>query len=399
MSGSIPAPVASRHLAYLDGLRGLAALFVVLHHCWYEIWTGGRETAPAWTHWLFFGHLSVDVFIVLSGFCLMLPVVRAEGTLRGGSGQFFKRRAWRILPPYYAATAFSLLLIWTLIGHKTGERWDYALPVTGRGIAAHLLLVHNFLPNYLYQINYAFWSISLEWWIYFLFPVLVLSWKRLGPLLTTVLAAAFSMALALKCLHHFGNSFTLQYIALFVFGMLGAELARTTRPRLLRIQERLPWGLLTIILTAATLLAINGKLPHIVGQEREDFVVGLWATSLLVLLALRPASSACRAFSQKPFVALGTFGYSLYLIHAPLIQVIVQYLLPPLHLLPTAQFWVIECLGVPLIVAVAYGFHLAFERPFVSKPSQPAPKTSVKPKRLLWKVLHPDSQEAGDCLT
>ena len=110
-------PPARLRLNHVDGLRALAALYVVLHH----IWLDGRpeDRAHDWGSWLRHGHFAVTLFIVLSGYCLMLPVVRGDGTLRGGIVPYLKR-ARRILPPYYAALGVTILLSTFLIGHKTG---------------------------------------------------------------------------------------------------------------------------------------------------------------------------------------------------------------------------------------------------------------------------------------
>src|SRR5439155_24453768 len=117
------APSHSRRLAHLDGLRGLAALAVVLHHIWLTIWPFeyGREPRglARVTDVLAYGHFPVGVFIVVSGFCLMRPVC-ASGGLEGDALGFLRRRARRILPPYYAAVAFSLVLIWTVVGSDSG---------------------------------------------------------------------------------------------------------------------------------------------------------------------------------------------------------------------------------------------------------------------------------------
>lgn len=69
------------HLTVLDGIRGVAALYVVLHHAYYSVvGESGGMTLPAATRWatvwLTPGHYAVVVFIVLSGYCLMLPLVR-----------------------------------------------------------------------------------------------------------------------------------------------------------------------------------------------------------------------------------------------------------------------------------------------------------------------------------
>lgn len=366
-------PVAVRdkaraHLGYLDSLRAAAAIFVILDHCWYEIWPSWGPKPPAWTSWLGLGHAAVDLFIVLSGFCLMLPVVRGDGVLRGGALSFFRKRARRILPPYYFGTAFSLLLIWTLVGRPTNTHWDVSLPVTGHAILVHLLLLQNFTPSYIAKINHAYWTISLEWWIYFLFPPLVLAWKRLGGGAVTAFCIVASSLLGSACSARFHSSFTLQYIALFAFGMLGAEIVYGHGHAALFCRNRLPWGLIACSMTVLAWFAATGKVPHFGLGERSDFLVGLWAMCLIVTLGLRPSSLLGRALSQQGIVFLGSFAYSIYLIHAPLIQVLWQYVLHPLHLAPLPTFLLLTLCGTPLIIACAYGFHLACERPFMSKP-------------------------------
>ncbi|HVD88699.1 MAG TPA: acyltransferase family protein, partial [Jatrophihabitantaceae bacterium] len=83
----------------LDGIRGLAALYVVVHHCWLVSFHGyPANTGPAWLGWLVYGHLAVVVFIVLSGFSLAIAPAR-RGWRLGGTVRFAQRRAWRILPP------------------------------------------------------------------------------------------------------------------------------------------------------------------------------------------------------------------------------------------------------------------------------------------------------------
>ena len=138
------------HLLFLDGLRALAALFVVMHHSWLEIWPPEYHRAPLGlmakaSGWLFFGHYAVALFIVLSGFSLMLSVVRNNGILRGGMKTFFLRRARRILPPYYFALGISLLLCLTVIGKPTGTHWDSSVGFGKRDVLHHLLLMQDIL--------------------------------------------------------------------------------------------------------------------------------------------------------------------------------------------------------------------------------------------------------------
>ena len=97
-----------RRLAGLDGVRGLAALFVVVNHVFLRAFPGYPvDHAPLWAGWFIYGRFAVVVFIVLSGFSLALSPAR-HGWRLDGISQFALRRARRILPAYWAALAFSL---------------------------------------------------------------------------------------------------------------------------------------------------------------------------------------------------------------------------------------------------------------------------------------------------
>ncbi len=71
----------------LEGVRGLTALYVVVHHCWLLAFPGfPANTGPGWTEWLLYGHFGVVVFIVLSGFSLAIRPARTGwqiGDVRG----------------------------------------------------------------------------------------------------------------------------------------------------------------------------------------------------------------------------------------------------------------------------------------------------------------------------
>lgn len=171
------APDGRLHLAAVDGLRALAALFVVAHHIHRTLWWPNSPPPGIrpFVSPLLYGHYAVSVFIVISGFCLMLPVIRADGMLPGGVVRFFRRRALRILPPYYCAIAFTALFV----DHNIDKKQ----------MLAHLFLVHNLWASTYNGINGTFWSIAVECQIYLLFPLLVLLWRCWGPVPTTLLAS------------------------------------------------------------------------------------------------------------------------------------------------------------------------------------------------------------------
>src|ERR1051325_304421 len=109
-SGGAVTPGARRRRPGLDGIRGLAALFVVIHHCFLMSYPGYPvANGPVWTHWMIYGHLAVVVFIVLSGFSLAVAPARSGWQL-GSMKRFAFRRAWRILPPYWPALVYSMIV-------------------------------------------------------------------------------------------------------------------------------------------------------------------------------------------------------------------------------------------------------------------------------------------------
>jgi peptidoglycan/LPS O-acetylase OafA/YrhL len=324
-----------------------------------------------WT--MSFGREAVAVFIVLSGFCLMLPVSRRGGVLEGGAWVFFERRARRILPPYYFAVGLSLLMIWTIIGKKTGNHWDLTLPANGKAIVTHLLLVQDLFKDSSARINHAMWSISVEWRIYFLFPLLVLFWRTRGPVLTTLVGLIGSCLLVrlfmrFNWLNTGSYGMCPQFIGLFILGMLGAELTYSRAPLSKSIRLALPWGLvcaglLALVISLKTLKIWRGTLMP---DYLLDYFVGLFSMSLLVCAGTANSSLTQRALSWRPLAFVGTFSYSLYLMHAPFLQVLSQYVLTPLGFSPARTLVALVLLGTPIVVVFCYIFFHFCERPFLN---------------------------------
>src|SRR2546421_594614 len=199
-----PLPYERGRLPFIDGLRGLAMLWVLVYHCWVHtvrtpipVSVGARHldlTAPR-----HLGYLGVQLFLVLSGFCLTYPLAR-----RGAAGmtldlrRFFRRRAWRILPPYYVALAAFALLPTVERGIRSalGQDASEVSHVTAGQLVSHVLMVHNFSLAWMGAINASFWTLALEWQLYMLFPLLVWGFRRWGPGRT--LAAVLAITLAYR---------------------------------------------------------------------------------------------------------------------------------------------------------------------------------------------------------
>jgi len=81
----------------------------------------------------------------------------------------------------------------------------------------------------------------------------------------------------------------------------------------------------------------------------------------------------------KPLVAVGLFSYSIYLVHAPIIQGVWLLSSKTLGLSFFPTLGVMLAVGLPLVVALSFAFHLVFERPFLNsttKLNSPRPLAS-----------------------
>jgi peptidoglycan/LPS O-acetylase OafA/YrhL len=369
------------HLTYLDGLRGLCALSVVLGHAG----DGGSQLSaqgslPARLTFYLFSHsalYAVPIFIVLSGYCLMLPVARSkEGQLPRGVGEFFVRRARRILPPYYAALALSLALIAITAHWRATLPNDWlaqSLPAFTPGVlASHLLLVHNLSEAWIHKIDGPMWSVATEWQIYFVFPPLLLLWRRTG-LFVMVIAAFVLGNLPHFLLHKALDSACPWFLGLFALGMAAALINFSPHEPYLTWRRRVAWrglaaGLYALFIVAFAVKPAQLTYPFYI----MDSLFGA-ATACLLIYCTRhltdptPGSRpiALRILEARVPVALGIFSYSLYLIHFPIVFLLLDWMHGQPYA-PALKLGLVWLVAIPLIVLLAYGFHLAFERRFMT---------------------------------
>lgn len=367
----------SRHFPYLDGLRGMAALYVVFHHAYMEV----KQTyefpllTQYLTDWLFYGQIAVDLFIVLSGYCLMMPIVMSNGHLVGGFFQYLSRRARRILPPYYAALVLSILFILLVPGmnQPNGVRWDNALPaMTPGALLSHIFLVHNLSPKYAHLINPPMWSVATEWQIYFLFPIVLLPiWQRFGNIVTIV--AALSIGLAPHFLFNKGNTACTWFIGLFAFGMVAAtiNLSSLNSPKkILRWSSVLGIGAMTGLISIAY---SNGDwlwdniyfMDTLAGFSFACFLV--YCTNYCLNFDQSYHPTILKIMASRYAVLLGSFSYSLYLVHFPVLSLLQRWVAPLGFSLPVA-FTFFLVIGTIASLAVSYLFHILIERRFMRKP-------------------------------
>ena len=353
-----PAGGAQRRVAGLDGIRGLAALFVVLNHIFERAWQGyPANPAPFWASWMFYGRFAVVVFIALSGFSLGLGPARSGWRFKS-IGTYAHRRAWRILPPYWAALGFSLVMTWFVLAQP-----GWAVP-NGKSVVVYGLLVqdafHAGTPNK------AFWSIAIEAQLYFLLPLLLLLVRRVSARAMVGLVAAVVVTVGLLAPHvALLNTALIRFApdlaVAFAVGLLAAGIVTASE----RTRSR-PWAgyALAATVPVIALMVVEGSTWSNLNLFWLDLA---WAPAIgcfLAAIATSRPRPVVRFLNTRLPRSLGTCSYSLYLTHVPIV-IAVSYGLVLGHVTPGApMFFVLAAVLLPVTVGFARLFAAVFELPF-----------------------------------
>jgi peptidoglycan/LPS O-acetylase OafA/YrhL len=341
----------------LDGLRGLAALYVLLFHCWLLTMPGFPENSgPAWLGWLMYGRLAVVFFLVLSGFSLAISPAR-NGWHLGGVSRFLRRRAWRILPPYWAALALSLAVARFVVPAS------HFGPPTGTTI-----LVYGFVFQDMVTAptpNGAFWSIGVEAELYLVFPLLLLVRRRLGAVVlvagVTILVVARGLLAPNASPVEGVNWLTPNLAPVFVAGLVGAGIV--VAPEKVR---RLSWHWLAALaaLPVVALVVGKGSAWTVDHYFWIDLAVAPAMTMIIAAVATGRPAVLMRLLATRPMRGLGDFSYSLYLVHLPIVVIVCRKMAPHFVSPGLPAFWFTLTLALPASVLAAWLFAKLFELPF-----------------------------------
>ncbi len=347
-----------QRLPGLDGVRGLAALFVVVDHVFLRAFPGYPvDRAPFWAGWFIYGRFAVVVFIVLSGFSLALSPAR-HGWRLDGVSRFAHRRARRILPPYWAALALSLAVAW-LVVPPPGQAAPDAKSVVVNG-----LLMQNLVgaPSP----DRSFWSIAVEAQLYVLFPLLLLMVRRWGAgvmvaTVTLVVATVGILGPHVSRLDVFVIQSPPDLAALFALGVVSAGIVGASRAR-----RSWPWAGLALAAAAPVLAVIGWRgsvwtLDHLFWV---DLALGPAIACLLASLATGRPAPLLRVLDARPIRNLGSSSYSLYLTHGPIVVVVCERIVAGRVRQGVPAFVVSLALVVPLTIVFARVFASVFEIPF-----------------------------------
>jgi len=352
---------------YVEGIRALACLTVVLNHA-------VAEAYPVLYHvdippmlsflnlWFAFGHHAVTAFIVVSGFCLGLPLAAGDFSKPVAFGQFMARRLARIVPPYYAALVMSLLVCYTMFKFPSGMHFDFSAHPRPSDIAAHVLLIQNVFGTG--QINYSLWSIATELHIYMLFPFLVAMLRKRNGWIAAAAIAVAAYGISYLVMDTRLDRAAVHFVGAFICGIAASWVTRSEHPVAKRLRTFSGWPLVALGGLAGIVFWTN-SLPfaqYQAFQLAQDAVVMLAITALLI--ACTKVKSPLRLLLEaKPLVWIGERSYSLYLLHVPIQAALLKVAISTLDLTHTERLVFSLTFGLGILLGLTWVFHRVVEIP------------------------------------
>lgn len=307
LTESQPVPLKEDRLPFLDGLRGLAAVWVIASH--------SLDFTGANIKYIHRGDIAVDLFMILSGFLMAYHYYMREDKEPWHKPstwkKFYIRRFFRIAPLYYV-----LLFVFCVIGPVMGG-WRIELERQLPGvhhtdpirffdqsltnILMHLSFLFGFSKEFVVRTPMPDWSVTLEMQFYLLFPFLMLLFRRYYFVLAVPALYAVSYQIN-AFLYHDGFMKPSILPMSMVYFMMGMLLALFNRYR----DDRLK---------GACALALTFWLAWL---TQERFVIAL---ALLFTLLLNPKTVGkpfqfiSQLLGSRFSTWLADMSYGAYLIH------------------------------------------------------------------------------------
>lgn len=372
---------SSRFVA-LDGLRGVAAVMVVVYHFllatslsdeYLRVLSGETAASPVVDliantplRYLVMGPEAVIVFFVLSGFVLVLPMLSGRGL---DLWNYLPRRLLRLWLPSAAAVVLAVIVIIATQQDPAQVRSSWSQAFSFPTLTAADVVDSFFLITGSPKLNNPLWTLRWELLFSLLLPIAVL-------LVSYVKRGRWLWLLACGAASGLGAVIGVQALTYGPVFLAGGMLASIVVARVGDTSRRSSWawfvgGIVLIGTPDIVRLGLPGDLQGFLRPFSQGFVV---IGAALLVYALIGDSRLSRFFALRFFRFLGRISFSLYLVHVPL-------LLGAIHLVPDHPMRAM-LVALPLIFLVAWGFTRVVEEPSAAFARRVGERASLSARRL-----------------
>ncbi|MCD0474672.1 acyltransferase [Flavobacterium sp. EDS] len=343
------------HYEILDGLRGVAAILVVIFHV-FEVHSHGDFTKLIINH----AYLAVDFFFLLSGFVLAYAYDDRWGTM--SLKDFFKRRIVRLQPMIIAGMLIGAILFY--FQDSPGMGWGGIHDVPLWKMLLVMLIGFTVIPvgrgldirgwSEMHPLNGPAWSLFFEYIANIAYALVLRKTSKIVLSILTILAAGITIHYALT--NPAGNiiggwtiddptQLRIGFTRLTFPFLAGLLLARIGKLRYTK----------NAFLSASLLLIVFLSVPHLGGDNNiwnrlfECFCI-IILFPFVIWLGAGGKVQGKKAAGVCKF--LGDISYPVYITHYPIAYVYMAWVTN--NKLSLAQSWPYFLLTVIVSIAVAY---------------------------------------------
>ncbi|EHO16563.1 hypothetical protein HMPREF9623_01262 [Stomatobaculum longum] len=317
-------------IAGLDGVRGIAALFILLYH-WFFI--GALQGFYSKTIYLplgFWGEYGVDVFFILSGFAILYST--GKGIT---AGLFLKKRLLRVYPTFFVAATFVLIM-------------RIAIGIEPRGQLIAYITSFTMMTDVVGRepLSSIYWTLMVECKFYLLVAAMIKLhiWKehKYGVMYAWVILSFFVTQPILSSL------LVLKYSSHFVMGILMYLTYYKERDA-----RMIPLSILSAIGIYRNMTGFQAWIVGSFSEANYSQMTILFA--LLLILATIFSAPYYKGWSERTqhiFAWLGRLSFAFYLIHADFGSALYRQLMIAFHWNETF-IWIVMGLDFAFVTLLA----------------------------------------------
>lgn len=349
----------------LDGLRFLAAIGVL----WIHSWT--LHGNPRWyvgnidlANLLAIGGNGVDLFFVISGFCMYYFYASKSDFSYHDFYRFLVKRWVRLSPAFYVAT-----IIYILVG-----KYIYHQKIDGLSNFLHSVFYLNDIFRQYVTASH-FWTLSVEWQFYFIIPILLIYQNRIGFKRTFIIVFSLITLSALTVIFILKDKSDELTLTLLFHGIefgCGVIAARLLIKNNSFFKNRIVWLALFIVITYAGRVLISKQVLNLLAAYYNIFkllgftFMGIGFAGILYL-AVTSVKWLDIILGNKVCKTMGRISYSFYLLHPLVYPAIAAYTMQFMPLLKGVAAPVFTTVISALILyPISLLSYNMLEKPFLS---------------------------------
>lgn len=345
------------HLPGLNGLRGIAALSVVISHTNLLPGISDFGLPPLFGFSIPLGAYAVTLFFVISGFLITYLLIKESDTINSiNIPKFYIRRILRIWPIYYLFLMISIIILYIY-----GQQSD----IIGKSLLFYIFFSAN-IPFIIKHggigLIFHYWSIGVEEQFYLFWPWIVKRYKSKLLLSTFILAVVFFF-LKLLFWKIYGHEsvlykfFSVNRFDCMMIGAIGAILYSSSNSVFLSFFSNKGLQFLSWLLFVALSLNLF-SLPLPIAHE----VVSLGV--LCIIVGQIKIKSRIINLEKNIFDFLGRISYGLYIIH-PLVILILSKMFIHLEINRFVKYPLVYLSVIGVSVLISWLSYTYFESIFL----------------------------------